>query len=116
MSMKYIPTRLYIPIILVFPQATKAKMRIDGDTLEDFYERAHLDETRRKFLDGLKEGREGLDTGPVEEKYPVMKKAISWRLEIVKKYTKFSRIPHYVYNLIVLAVMLKENRSFRLDG
>ena len=52
MSMKCISTRLYIPIILVFPQA-KAKMRIDGDTLEDFYERAHLDETRRKFLDAL---------------------------------------------------------------
>lgn len=84
MSMKCISTRLYIPIILVFPQV-KAKMRIDGDTVEDFYERAHLDETRRKFLDGLKEGREGLDTSPVEEKYLVMKKEISWPLEFVKK-------------------------------
>jgi hypothetical protein len=82
--MKYISTRLYIPIILVSPQA-KVKMRIDGDTLEDFYERAYLDETRRKFLDGLREGREGLDTSPVEEKYPVMKKEISWRLEFIKK-------------------------------
>jgi hypothetical protein len=36
-------------------------MRIDGDTLEDFYERTHIDETRRKFLDGPKEGREGQD-------------------------------------------------------
>ena len=31
-------------------------MHNDGDTLEDYYKRAHLDETRRKFLDGLKEG------------------------------------------------------------
>ena len=77
MSMKCISTRLYIPIILVFPQA-KAKMRIDGDTLEDFYERAHLDETRRKFLDALREGQEGRDITPVNEKYPIMKKEISW--------------------------------------
>jgi hypothetical protein len=84
MPMKYISTILYIPIFLVFPQA-KAKMRIDGDTLEDFYERAHLDETRRKFLDGLRQGREELDTIPVQEKYTVMKKEISWRLEFVKK-------------------------------
>jgi len=82
--MKYISTRLYIPIILVFLQA-KARMHIDGDTLEDYYKRAHLDETRRKFLDGLKEGREGIETSPAEEKYPVMKKEISWRLEFVKK-------------------------------
>ena len=82
--MKYISTRLYIPIILVSPQA-KAKMRIDGDTLEDFYERAHLNETRRKFLDGLREGREELDTSPVEEKYPVIEREISWRLEFIKK-------------------------------
>ena len=78
--MKYISTRLIIPIILVFSQA-KAKMHIDGDTLEDFYKRAYLDETRRKFLDGLKEGREGRDTSPVE----VMKKEISWPIEFVKK-------------------------------
>jgi hypothetical protein len=69
---------------LVFQQA-KGKMHIDGDTLEDFYERAHLDETRRKFLDGLKEGHERRDASPVEEKYPIMKKEISWRLEFVKK-------------------------------
>jgi hypothetical protein len=31
-------------------------MHNDSDTLEDYYKRAHLDETRRKFLDGLKEG------------------------------------------------------------
>jgi hypothetical protein len=63
----------------------KAKIRIDGDTLEDSYERVHLDETRRKFLDGFKEGREGLGASPVEEKYPVMKNEISWRLGFVKK-------------------------------
>jgi hypothetical protein len=62
-------------IILVFPQA-KGKMHIDGDTLEDFYERAHLDETRRKFLDALKEGREEQDLSPVEEKRPVMKRDV----------------------------------------
>ena len=77
MLMKYISTRLYIPIILILPQA-KAKMRIDGDTLEDFYERAHPDETRRKFLDALREGQEGRDITPVNEKYPIMKKEISW--------------------------------------
>jgi hypothetical protein len=82
--MKYISTRLIIPIILVFQQA-KGKMHIDGDTLEDFYEHAHLDETRRKFLDALKEGQEGRDISPVEEKYPIMKKEISWALEFVKK-------------------------------
>ena len=82
MLMKYISTRLNIPIILVSPQA---KVHNEGDTLEDFYRRAHLDETRRKFLDGLKEGREGLDTSPVEEKCAVMKKEIGWRIEFVKK-------------------------------
>jgi hypothetical protein len=82
--MKYISTRLYIPTFLVFPQA-KAKMRIDGDTLEDFYEIAHLNETRRKFLDGLKEGREGQDASPVEEKSPAIEREISWRLEFVNK-------------------------------
>ena len=60
-------------------------MHIDGDTLEDFYKLAHLDETRRKFLDGLKEGREEQNISPVEEKYSVMKKEISWRLEFVEK-------------------------------
>jgi hypothetical protein len=82
--MKCISTRLYIAIILIFPQA-KAKIRIDGDTLEDFYERAHLDETRRKFLDRLKEGWEEQDISPVEEKCTVMKKEIGWRIELVKK-------------------------------
>lgn len=53
----------------------KNKIHKDGDTLEDFYRHAHLDETRRKFLDGLKEGREN---SPVEEKDPVMKKEINW--------------------------------------
>jgi len=85
MLMKYISTRLNIPIILVSPQA-KVKVHIEGDTLEDFYRRAHLDETRRKFLDGLKEGREGLDTSPSEKKCPVMKKEIGWRIEFVKKH------------------------------
>jgi hypothetical protein len=60
-------------------------MRIDGDTLEDFYERTHLDETRRKFLDRLKEGREKQDISPVEEKYTDMKREIGWRIELVKK-------------------------------
>jgi len=46
-------------------------MHNEGDTLEDYYTRAHLDETRRKFLDGLKEGREN---SPVEENRPVMEK------------------------------------------
>ena len=85
MLMKHISTRINIPIILVSPQA-KVKVHIEGDTLEDFYRRAHLDETRRKFLDGLKEGREGLDTSPVEEKCAVMKKEIGWRIEFVKKH------------------------------
>ncbi len=77
--MEYISTRFTIPIILVFPQA-KAKMHIDGDTLEDFYKRTHLDEMGRKILDGLKEAREEQDIGPAEEKCPVIKKEISWRL------------------------------------
>jgi len=71
-------------MILVSPQA-KVRMHVDGDTLEDFYKRAHLDETRRKFLDGLKEGREEQDIRPVEEQCPVMKKEIGWRIEFVKK-------------------------------
>jgi hypothetical protein len=58
-------------------------MHNDGDTLEDYYKRAHLDETRRKFLDGLKEGREN---SPVEENGPVMKKQINWDIELVKKH------------------------------
>lgn len=61
----------------------KNKIYKDGDTLEDFYRHAHLDETRRKFLDGLKEGREN---SPVEEKGPVMKKEINWGIELVKKH------------------------------
>jgi hypothetical protein len=52
----------------------KNKIRNDGDTLEDFYRHAHLDETRRKFLNGLKEGREN---SPTEEKSPVIKKEIN---------------------------------------
>ena len=61
----------------------KIKIYKDGDTLEDFYRQAHLDETRRKFLDGLKEGREN---SPVEEKGPIMKKEINWGIELVKKH------------------------------
>ena len=48
-------------------------------------ERAHLDETRRKFLVAFKEGREEQDISPVEEKCPVMKKEIGWCIEFVKK-------------------------------
>ena len=58
-------------------------MHNDGDTLEDCYKRANLDEIRRKFLDGLKEGRENT---PVEENSPVMKKQINWGIELVKKH------------------------------
>ncbi len=57
-------------------------MHNDGDTVEVFYKRVQLDETRRKFLDGLKEGREN---SPVEEKSPVMKRDISWGIQLVKK-------------------------------
>jgi negative regulator of sigma E activity len=53
----------------------KNKIHNDGDTLEDFYKRVHLDETRRKFLDGLKEGGE---KSLVEEDSAVMKKEINW--------------------------------------
>ena len=42
--------------------------KMQHDTLEDFFRHAHLDETRRKFLDGLKEGRENS---------PVMKSVIT---------------------------------------
>jgi len=56
-------------------------MHNDGDTLEDYYKRAHLDETRRKFLDGLKEGN-----SPVEENSAVMKKQVNWAIELVKKH------------------------------
>jgi hypothetical protein len=70
--------------MLVFPQA-KGKLHIDGDTLEDFYNRIDLDETRRKFLDALKEGREEQDFSPVEEKRPVMKREINWHIELVKR-------------------------------
>jgi hypothetical protein len=58
-------------------------MHNDGDTLEDYYKRTHLDEIRRKFLDGLKEGRED---SPVEENNPVMKEQINWGIELVKKH------------------------------
>jgi hypothetical protein len=58
-------------------------MHYDGYTLEDYYKRANLDEIRRKFLDGLKEGRED---SPVEENSPVMKKQINWGIELVKKH------------------------------
>jgi hypothetical protein len=57
-------------------------MHNDGDTVEDFYKRVQLDEARRKFLDGLKEGREN---SPVEEKSPVVKKDMSWDIQLVKK-------------------------------
>ncbi|MGA9151600.1 MAG: hypothetical protein WBZ36_13565 [Candidatus Nitrosopolaris sp.] len=57
-------------------------MHNDGDTLEDYYKRAHLDEIRRRFLDGMKEGREN---GPVEENSPVIKKQINWGIELVKR-------------------------------
>jgi hypothetical protein len=53
-------------------------MHYDGYTLEDYYKRA-----ARKFLDGLKEGRED---NPVEENSPVMKKQINWGIELVKKH------------------------------
>jgi hypothetical protein len=59
----------------------KNKICNDGDTLEDFYRHAHLDETLRKFLDGLKERREN---SPTEEKSPVMKKEINWGIQLVK--------------------------------
>jgi hypothetical protein len=52
----------------------------DGDTVEDFYKRVDLDETRRKFLDGLKEGRE---YSPVEENTAVMKKKINWGFNLL---------------------------------
>ena len=58
-------------------------MHNDGYTLEDYYKRANLDEIRRKFLDGLKEGRED---SPVKEDSPVMKKQINWGIELVKKH------------------------------
>ena len=58
-------------------------MHNDGYTLEDYYKRANLDEIRRKFLDGLKEGRED---SPVKEDSPVMKKQINWSIELVKKH------------------------------
>jgi hypothetical protein len=52
-------------------------MHNDGYTLEDYYKRTNLDEIRRKFLDGLKEGREDS---------PVMKEQINWGIELVKKH------------------------------
>ena len=58
-------------------------MHNDGYTLEAYYKRANLDEIRRKFLDGLKEGRED---SPVKEDNPVMKKQINWGIELVKKH------------------------------
>ena len=81
MLMKYISTRLNIYPSSWYLRRQKLKVHIEGDILEDFYRGAHLDETRRKFLDGLKEGREGLHTSPVEEKCPVMKNKIGWRIE-----------------------------------
>ena len=57
------------------------KIHNDGDTLEDFYKCAHLDETRRKFLEGLKEGREN---SVVEENSAVMKNAINWEFNWLK--------------------------------
>ena len=61
----------------------------DGDTLEDYYKLVHIDETRRKFLDGLKEGRENspvTQNSPVKENIPVMKKQIHWGIELVTKH------------------------------
>jgi hypothetical protein len=61
----------------------------DGDTLEEYYKRARLYETRRKFLDELKEGRENspvTQNSPVKENLPVMKKQIDWGIELVKKH------------------------------
>ena len=58
-------------------------MHNDGDTLQDYYKRTNLDEIRRKFLDGLKEGREN---SPVKENSPAMKKQINWGIELVKKH------------------------------
>ena len=58
----------------------KNKIHKDGDTLADFYRDANLDETRRKLLDGLKEG---LENSSVEEKGPIMKKEINWGIEVV---------------------------------
>jgi hypothetical protein len=64
-------------------------MSNDGDTLEEYYKRARLDETRRKFLDGLKEGGENspvTQNSPVKENIPVMKKQIDCGIELVKKH------------------------------
>ena len=64
-------------------------MHNDGYTLEDYYKRANLDEIRRKFLDGLKEGREDSpveENSAVEENSPVMKEQINWGIELVKKH------------------------------
>ncbi|HXX98339.1 MAG TPA: hypothetical protein VEL11_14605 [Candidatus Bathyarchaeia archaeon] len=58
-------------------------MHNDGDTLEDYYKRAHLDETRRKFLDGLK-----------EENSPVMKKQVNWAIEVALN-TKNTKLAIY---------------------
>ena len=60
-----------------------------GYTQEDYYKRVNLDEIRRKFLDGLKEGREHSpvqEDSPVKEDSPVMKKQINWGIELVKKH------------------------------
>lgn len=62
----------------------------DGYTLADSYRYAHLGETRRKFLDGLKKGREN---SPVEEKSAVMKKEINWGIELVKKHRTRPYLP-----------------------
>lgn len=64
-------------------------MHNDGYTLEDYYKRANLDEIRRKFLDGLKEGREDSpvkEDSHVKEDCPVMKKQLNWGIELVKKH------------------------------
>lgn len=54
-----------------------------GETLEDFYKHVHLDETRRKFLEGLKEGRE---YDHVKENNTVIKKELNWGIQLVKKH------------------------------
>src|SRR5215467_7084731 len=50
--------------------------KMKHDTLEDFFRHTHLDETRRKFLDGLKEGRENSPVMKSEANLHNMKLAV----------------------------------------
>ena len=50
--------------------------KMQHDTLEDFFRHTHLDETRRKFLDGLKEGRENSPVMKSEANLHNMKLAV----------------------------------------